>query len=98
MSYAGAQSVAAEYPQYADQITAAAKASFLAGDEYAYIAGILAVLLGAALVFFLYPKRDRERALLLGYHRADMARAEAVAPPGAPAAPPAGPRTTAPAA
>ena len=32
MSYAGAQTVAAEYPQYATQITAAAKSSFLAGD------------------------------------------------------------------
>jgi MFS transporter, DHA2 family, multidrug resistance protein len=35
MSYAGAQSVAAEYPQYAEQITAAAKSSFLAGDQTA---------------------------------------------------------------
>ena len=55
MSYAGAQSVAAQYPQYATQITAAAKAAFLAGDQYAYIAGIIAVLIGAALVFFSSP-------------------------------------------
>ena len=32
MSYSGAQSVATTYPQYADQITAAAKTAFLAGD------------------------------------------------------------------
>jgi DHA2 family multidrug resistance protein-like MFS transporter len=71
MSYAGAQSVAAEYPQYASQITAAAKASFLAGDTYAYIAGIIAVLIGAALVFFLYPKVEEEHKLLNQYHAED---------------------------
>lgn len=73
MSYAGAQAVAAEYPQYATQITSAAKASFLAGDQYAYIAGIIAVLLGAALVFFLFPKHDEEKTLLAKYHAEDMA-------------------------
>jgi DHA2 family multidrug resistance protein-like MFS transporter len=73
MSYAGAQSVAQEYPQYAPQITAAAKASFLAGDQYAYLAGIIAVLVGAALVFFVFPKRDAERKMLVEYHDQDMA-------------------------
>jgi hypothetical protein len=72
MSYAGAQSVAAQYPQYADQITAAAKAAFLAGDQYAYIAGIIAVLIGAALVFFLFPKREEERKMLAAYQAGDM--------------------------
>ncbi|NTW07951.1 MAG: MFS transporter [Anaerolineaceae bacterium] len=71
MSYAGAQSVAAEYPQYADQITSAAKTSFLAGDSQAYIAGIIAVLLGAALVFFIFPKAEKERTLLEEYHKQD---------------------------
>lgn len=71
MSYAGAQSVAAEYPQYASQITSAAKASFLAGDAYAYMAGIIAVLIGAALVFYLYPKREEEHKLLNQYHAED---------------------------
>ena len=73
MSYAGAQSVAAEYPQYATQITSAAKTSFLAGDQYAYLAGIIAVLLGAALVFLIFPKRDEERQALVNYHQQDMA-------------------------
>ena len=76
MSYAGAQSVAAQYPQYADQITAAAKQSFLAGDQYAYIAGILAVLLGAAIVFFLFPKLEAERKLLAEYHQEDIKAAQ----------------------
>jgi MFS family permease len=71
MSYAGAQAMAAEYPQYATQITAAAKTSFLAGDQQAYIAGILAVLIGAALVFFVFPKPERERELLEEYHKED---------------------------
>jgi MFS transporter, DHA2 family, multidrug resistance protein len=71
MSYAGAQTAAAEYPQYADQITAAAKQSFLAGDQQAYIAGIIAVLIGAALVFFVFPKADQERELLADYHEQD---------------------------
>jgi DHA2 family multidrug resistance protein-like MFS transporter len=73
MSYAGAQTVAAQYPQYATQITAAANTAFLAGDQYAYIAGIIAVLIGAALVFFIFPKRDKEREVLMGYHQQDMA-------------------------
>jgi MFS-type transporter involved in bile tolerance (Atg22 family) len=71
MSYAGAQTVAAEYPQYATQITAAAQQSFLAGDQQAYIAGILAVLIGAALVFFVFPKAEQERELLEAYHKED---------------------------
>src|SRR6478752_6097440 len=70
-SFAGASAVADQYPQYATQITAAAKTSFLQGDQWAYTAGVVAVLLGAALVFFLFPKRDRERALLAEYHAAD---------------------------
>ena len=88
MSYAGAQSVAAEYPQYATQITSAAKTSFLAGDQYAYLAGIIAVLLGAALVFLIFPKRDEERQALVNYHQQDMvamAAAGAVPPQAAPA-------------
>ena len=76
MSYAGAQTVAEEYPQYADPITAAANSSFLAGDQQAYIAGIIAVLSGAALVFFVFPKADQERKLLEDYHVQDVGEAE----------------------
>jgi hypothetical protein len=71
MSYAGAEAVAEQYPQYASQITEAAKASFLDGDDEAYLAGILAVLVGAALVFFVFPKADREREVLAEFHRID---------------------------
>jgi EmrB/QacA subfamily drug resistance transporter len=84
MSFAGAQAVAAAYPQYAEQITTAAKTAFLAGDTNAYLAGIIAVLIGAALVFFFFPKHEKEKELLLAYHQKDMAEmaaAEAKQPP-----------------
>ena len=32
-----------------------ASTSFLEGDQWAYLAGIVAILLGAALVFFFFP-------------------------------------------
>jgi len=80
MSYAGAQSVATQYPQYATQITAAAKTAFLDGDQSAYMAGVLAVLLGAVLVFLLFPKADEERKLLGEYHAKDAGEAEASGP------------------
>ena len=68
-SFASAEDVAQQYPQYASQITAAAKTSFLDGDQWAYIAGIVAILLGAALVFFLFPKKDDEERLLAALSR-----------------------------
>ena len=73
MSYAGAQAVAGEYPQYATEITAAAREAFLAGDQQAYLAGIIAVLVGGALVFLVFPRADKERELVEGYHREDAA-------------------------
>ena len=76
-SFAGAEAVAEQYPQYADQITAAAKTSFLQGDQWAYTAGLVAVVLGAALVFFMFPKKEDEERLLAEYHEIDTAaRAE----------------------
>jgi Na+/melibiose symporter-like transporter len=72
-SFAGAANVANLNPQYANQILAAAKSSFLDGANWAYIAGIVAILLGAALVFFLYPKKGEEQRLLAEYHEEDTA-------------------------
>ncbi len=74
-SFAGAENIAEQHPQYADQITAAAKTSFLQGDQWAYTAGIVAVLLGAALVFFLFPKKEAEEELLARYHDEDTGMA-----------------------
>src|SRR6478752_3632389 len=70
-SFAGAESVAEQYPQYASQITAAAKEAFLEGDRWAYTAGLVAVALGAVLVFFLFPRKDDEQRLLLEYQAED---------------------------
>ena len=60
-------------PQDGDAILAAAKSSFLDGDQWAYGAGLVAVLLGAVLVFFVFPKREREEALHAAYHAEDTA-------------------------
>jgi MFS transporter, DHA2 family, multidrug resistance protein len=73
-SFAGAIEVAQQHPQYANQITAAAKASFLQGDQWAYAAGIVAILVGAALVYFLFPRKQQEEQLLAQYHAQDTAQ------------------------
>jgi len=70
-SFSAAADIAGQYPKYTEQIVAAAKSSFLQGDEWAYAAGIVAVLLGGALVFFGFPKHDEEQALLERYHAED---------------------------
>jgi MFS family permease len=72
-SFGGAEAIAQQYPQYASQITAAAKTSFLQGDQWAYLAGIVAVLLGAALVFFFFPRKEQEREMLARFQREDAA-------------------------
>jgi MFS transporter, DHA2 family, multidrug resistance protein len=74
-SFAGAEAIAQQYPQHASQITAAAKQSFLDGDQWAYSAGLVAVLLGALLVLALFPKQEQEAAMLEQYHAEDSAEA-----------------------
>jgi hypothetical protein len=71
LSFASAENIAAAHPQDADAIIAAAKSSFLDGDQWAYGAGLVSVLIGAALVFFVFPKREREEALRASYHAVD---------------------------
>ncbi len=73
-SFSSAADTAQRYPHYATQITAAAKTSFLQGDQNAYLAGILAILLGAALVYLRFPGRQREQELLSHYQAQDAAR------------------------
>ena len=70
-SFSSAADLASQYPRHTEQIIAAAKTSFLQGDQWAYLAGIVAILLGGALVFFLFPKKDEEEALLARYHAED---------------------------
>jgi MFS transporter, DHA2 family, multidrug resistance protein len=73
-SFAGAEQIAEQYPQYADAITAGAKTSFLDGADWAYTAGIVAIVLGATLVFFLFPKKQQEDRLLAQYAEEDARR------------------------
>jgi len=79
-SFASAEAVAQQYPKYADQIVAGAKSSFLDGADWAYAAGIIAIVLGAVLVFFLFPRRDDERRLLAAYRAEDASGAPVGAP------------------
>jgi DHA2 family multidrug resistance protein-like MFS transporter len=74
-SFAGAEDVAEQHPQYADAIISGAKTAFLQGDQWAYTAGLAAVIGGAVLVFFMFPKHDDERRLLATYHDEDTAGA-----------------------
>jgi MFS transporter, DHA2 family, multidrug resistance protein len=70
-SFSSALSVAQNNPEYSTQIMAAAKSSFLAGSQWAYIAGIIAILIGAAIIFFKFPKKEEEQNLLAQYHAKD---------------------------
>ena len=68
------------YPQYSEQIIAAARAAFLDGDDWAYTAGLLAVLAGAVLVWFAFPRHDSELQLLAKYQREDISSEAEAAP------------------
>ena len=73
-SFASAADIAQRYPQYSEQIITAAKSSFLSGADWAYAAGIMAIVIGAVIVFFLFPGREQESQLLADYHSEDMRR------------------------
>ena len=90
-SFSSAEAVAQQHPQYASQITSAAKTSFLQGDDWAYTAGLVAILLGATLVFFLFPKKQREDELLAAYHAQDTEGRSAAPVTDVPAPAPAAP-------
>jgi MFS family permease len=70
-SFASATTLAQQNPQYSAQIISAAKTSFLAGDHWAYLAGIIAILIGTAIVFYKFPKMEEEKKLLVQYHYID---------------------------
>jgi MFS family permease len=73
-SFSSAADTAQQYPQYSAQIVAGAKASFLDGADWAYAAGIIAILIGGLIVYFLFPHRDDEVRLLAEYHAEDLDR------------------------
>ena len=70
-SFASAEETAEQYPEYSEQITAAATSSFLDGADWAYGAGIIAIVIGASIVFVLFPRRDEEQRLLAEFHAED---------------------------
>jgi MFS transporter, DHA2 family, multidrug resistance protein len=70
-SFSSAADLANRYPAHSQQIVEAAKTSFLKGEDWAYTAGIIAVLLGASIVFFFFPKREEEQQLLQRYQAED---------------------------
>ena len=72
-SFSSAAATAEQYPQYATQIIAAARDSFLNGEDWAYLTGIIAIILGALVVFFFFPKHDHEIRLLHEYEAKDEA-------------------------
>ena len=85
-SFAGADAIAQQYPpSVQDSIIAAAKTSFLHGDQWAYLAGIVAVLVGGAVVFSLFPRKRREERLLAEYRSLDAARTATEVPDLVPA-------------
>jgi DHA2 family multidrug resistance protein-like MFS transporter len=87
-SFSSAADTAQRYPPTVqDTIVAAAKTSFLQGDQWAYTAGVVAVLLGATLVFFKFPKREEERRLLARYEAEDTEGAAATVADAKPAPP-----------
>jgi DHA2 family multidrug resistance protein-like MFS transporter len=72
-SFSSAANTADQYPQYSKQIIAAAQQSFLDGADWAYVAGIVAIVVGAVIVFFCFPKFHREKELLEEYLDTDVA-------------------------
>ncbi|MBS1880836.1 MAG: MFS transporter [Actinobacteria bacterium] len=70
-SFSSAAETAKQYPEYAHQIIAAAQQSFLDGGDWTYTAGAIAVLVGAVVVFFLFPRHEDELALLKSYRAED---------------------------
>jgi DHA2 family multidrug resistance protein-like MFS transporter len=83
-SFSSATAVAHQYPQYASAITAGARTSFLQGANWAYAAGVIATVIGIALVFFLFPRKDEEQRLLSEYGAADSMQAKAEPTPALP--------------
>ena len=73
-SFDSAEATAKRFPPHYEQaIIQGAKKSFTEGDDWAYTAGIIAVVLGGALVFLRFPRAEEERRLLASYEAEDAA-------------------------
>ena len=76
-SFSSAESVAQQYPHYSSAITAAARSSFVSGSDWAYAVGMIAIAIGAAVIFFLFPGKEDEQRLLAEYRAQDAEPAAA---------------------
>jgi len=70
-SFAGAVNIAEKYPEYAKPIIGAARQSFLDGGDWTYAAGMIAIGVGMVIVFFLFPRHERELEMVEGYAAED---------------------------
>ena len=71
-SFSSAANAAQQYPRIrAGDRRRRAQKSFLDGGDWTYAAGMIAVSLGIAVVFFLFPKHEDELKLLDAYHAED---------------------------
>src|SRR4051794_1162634 len=93
-SFSSAANTASSYPaSVQENIIAGARTAFLHGDQWAYSAGLLAILLGGVLVFFVFPRKQEEQELLERYRLEDAARStpptetEPIPPPAGAAQP-----------
>jgi len=75
-SFSSASLTAERYPQYSDQIVAAAKQSFVQGQALAYTVGVVAIAIGAIIVWRFFPDHERELKLLDEFAKEDTAGAE----------------------
>lgn len=74
-SYASALQVADQYPQYKDQIIQAAQQSLETGAIAAYAFGAVAIAIGAAVIWFFLPKKQKELELVESYAAEDADKA-----------------------
>ena len=86
-SFDGAEAIAKQYPSHSAAIIAGAKGAFLHGDQWAYLAGLIAVLLGGVLVFFCFPAKEREQEMLAQFAAEDSGSAPSAAGPDTQAQP-----------
>ncbi len=73
-SFASAEHVADQYPQYKDQIMQAAQESLATGAITAAAVGALVIAIGAAVVWNFLPNKKDELALVASYEKADADR------------------------
>jgi MFS transporter, DHA2 family, multidrug resistance protein len=80
-SFSSAENLASSAPpQTAQAIIAGAREAFIDGQNWAYTAGLIAIVLGAVLVFFMFPRHEQEEELLASYQEEDVRARTATTP------------------